>query len=376
MAYEPVIVLNGLSQVAAAAVSLFIALKLRRDRGEALQKPFWFLSAALIIAGLINLLWFFRVIDVSEWDNLFIGPLFNFVFLAVWFYVAMVVSGHRRIYYLIPVFIMSANVLLLFNSLAVVCDVLIGLVLIGVFFHLGFVDHYLVRRMSYAGMAYGFLLPAASVLSYFIGLQYVYSLWFLPNLAMVYLLYLMGRERRIFVSVHDTGSTGKHHIPVVVEVFKFGFYIVCLCVFLMLGTLGVHEMGHSLVAKSFGCSYQTRFDISHAVTHVECESAAGSSLIVLGGFVLTLVISLLMYFMGNDFARKLAFLIFGFSIITAVDDFIVLGLPYSAVIAFVFVSAIVIGIGMVRVVKDYELEYEKYEAGVGGVCAAAETKGI
>lgn len=355
MVFIPVVALNGLSQLAAAAVSVIVAVRLKEGRKSALQRPLLFLSAAFAAIALINILWSLKVISISAWDDMFVGPVFNLVFMGVWFYAGISISGHRNVYYLIPLFVMSGNTLLIFNDLAVVCDLIVGLMLVGVFFHLGFVDRHLVRRISYAGMAYGLLIPAVSAFSYFSGAAYVGSPWFLPNILAAYMVFLIGRGQNVSVSA---GHPVHHRSSVVLEVFRLGFYVLCLSVFIMLGTLGVHEMGHSLAARSFGCSHQTQFGIGHAVTHVECESAAGSTFIVLGGFALTVLISVMMYIVGNGFARRIALMIFGFSMIMAVDDFTVLGLQHSAIVALVFIASIVLGVGLVKLVKDYEVEYD------------------
>jgi hypothetical protein len=254
---------------------------------------------------------------------------------------------------------MSINAFLLFNNLAVVSDVITGLVLMGVFFHLGFVDNDIIKKMSFAGMAYGLLLAVTSVISYAAGIAHTNSFWFIPNIAVLYLLYLFWQDSSIRASAQEIT---KHHIPVIAEVFKLGFFILSISIFIMLGTLGVHELGHSLAAKSFGCSHTTSFGIGQAVTHITCESASGSTFITLAGFLLTVIISLLIYFMGNDFAKRIAHMMFGFSMLIALDDFTVLSTPYSAVTALIVVSSIFIGYGIVRIVKNYELEYSDYEA--------------
>jgi hypothetical protein len=210
-------------------------------------------------------------------------------------------------------------------------------------------------------MAYGLSIPAVSALSHFTGVQYFHSFWFIPNAILLYLLFIKMRQGHFCMIPYEPA---KHHIPVVVEVFKFSFFVIALSVFLMLGTLGVHELGHSITAKAFGCSHETSFGIGHAVTHVMCESSAGSILIILGGFILTLVVSLLMYFMGNDFAKRLSFLLLAFSMLISIDDFTVLNMPYSVIVIIVFISALLIGYGISLIVRNYELEYARYEASV------------
>jgi hypothetical protein len=363
MSFEPIIALNGASQVAASVTSLLLALKLRKEKSCLLQKPFFLLSVALFAIAVLNILWFFGVISISELDNLLVGPFFHLAFLAVWFYICLFISGHEHIYYLIPIFIMSVNALLILNNLAVFCDIVTGLVLIGVFFYVGFIDHHFIKKVSYLGMIYGTSIIAVSLLGYFTGTQYLHSLWFLPNMILAFLLFLKLQRGHVCV----TAEPEKHHIPLAVEVCKFSFFVIALSVFLMLGTLGVHELGHSISAKALGCSHETSFGIGYAVTHVTCNSAFGSTIITLGGFVLTLIISMLMYFMGNDFAKRMSFLLIAFSILIAIDDFTALHMPYSVVVVAVLISALLIGFGISLVVKNYELEYQRYEA---SVCSA------
>ncbi len=359
MAFEPIVMLNGLSQLAAAVFSLRLALKLKGEKRCLMQRPIYMLSAAFLMIAMLNLLWFFGIIPVSQWDNMLINPLFNLVFLGVWFYIGMLVSGQNHAYYLIPIFIMSANTFLVFTKLAFVSDIITGLTLIGVFFYLGFVDHHLVKRMGHAGMIYGLLLSSTAAVSYALGISHISAFWFLPNIAVLYLLHLMWKKDHVCSYVHEPE---KHHIPIMVEVFKLGLFVVALGIFLMLGTLGVHELGHSLMAKSFGCTHDTEFGAGYAMTHVVCSSEAGTTLIKMGGFLLTLVIAILMYIVGTEFAKRISYLVLGFAIVISVDDLISLGFPYSAIIALVIISAILIVYGLMRVVSSYEVEYEDYEA--------------
>ena len=359
MAFQPIIIANGLSQVAVSVAAIVLALKLGKEKKSLLKKPFYLLSAAFLIVALINILWSFGIIAVSEADNMIIGPIFNLVFLGVWFYTGIVLSGHRHIYYLIPLFIMSINAFLLFKNLAVVSDVITGLALMGVFFHLGFVDNNIMKKMSFAGMAYGLLLAAISVISHVTGLTHTNSFWFIPNIAVIYIFYLLWQDSSIHPSLQ---VSQKHHIPVIAEIFKLGLFIMSISLFVMLGTLGVHELGHSLAAKSFGCSHSTVFSIGKAVTHVVCDSASGSTFIALAGLILTVAISIIIYSMGNGFAKRVAYMIFGFSILIAVDDLAVLNTPYSAITALIVVSSIFIGYSIVRIARNYESEYRDYEA--------------
>ncbi|MBW2964497.1 hypothetical protein KY363_03480 [Candidatus Woesearchaeota archaeon] len=361
MAFEPILLVNCIVQLASALAALLVARGLGKGKSCALQKPFYLMSLALGIMSMLNLLWFSGVLSISILDNLLIGPFFHLIMLAVWFYVGLMMSGHDHFYYLIPLFIMSINVLLLLSNLALVTDIIVGLVLVGIFFYVGFVDHHLLKKLSYIGMVYGASISAVSVVRYLFGIGYLTSYWFIPDAVLLYLLFRLRKSGYLCASNH---ADVPHHIPVVVEVFKFGFFVIALSFFMMLGTLGMHELGHSLAAGFLGCEHSTSFGISFAITHVSCSSDAGATAITLGGFVLTLLVSLMMFFIGNDFTRKMSYMLIAFSLLTAMDDFSVLGLPYSLMVIAVFIAALLAGYGLILIVKDYEAEYERYESKV------------
>ncbi|MBN1543979.1 hypothetical protein JW898_00790 [Candidatus Woesearchaeota archaeon] len=373
MPFEPTVIVNGMSQIAASVVSLLLALKLKRDDDGVLQRPFYLLSLALFLMALLNTGWFFGLIEQSELDNMLILPFFHLAILAIFLYICVSISCHDHYHYLIPIFLMSINALLLFKSMAVLCDVITGLFLIGIFFYVGFVDRHFMKKVSYVGMLYGLFIAAAAVLAQFTGISYLESFWFIPGAVLFYMLFMMLMEGVLCSPAKHHHHM--HHIPLVWEVFRLGFFVVCLSIFIMLGMLGVHELGHSLAAKAFGCEHSTTFGIGQAVTHVTCTSGSGAVLITLGGLVLTLLISLMMYFMGNEFSKKLSLLMFAFSMIISVDDFSALGLPNSVFVIITFLSALLIVYGLASIVRNYEEEYYSYES---AVCRSSECgeKGI
>jgi len=370
MSFEPVIGVNGLSQLAVGIISIMLALKMRKEKGCLLERPFYLLAMSFFMIAVLNILWASGMISVSGIDNTLVLPFFHLAVLAVWFYIGIVMSGHDHTLLLIPVFIMSINAMLLFRDLAVISDVITGLMIIGVFFYIGFVNRKLVRRISLAGMVYGFALIATALLASLTGSPHLYSFWFVPNAVMFFLLFSMMWEVKACVPGKVSDADARHHIPLVIEVFKLGLFVVGLSIFLMLGTLGVHELGHSLAAKAFGCEHETSFGIGYAKTHVVCESDTGSTLITLAGFIMTVIVALLLFFMGHEFSQRLSLMILAFSMMMAVDDFSKLGMPDSIFIIIIFASAVLIGYGLVQIVKNYEKEYAAHE-GDASMCASA-----
>ncbi|HII71549.1 TPA: hypothetical protein HA265_02230, partial [Candidatus Woesearchaeota archaeon] len=266
--YESALVMNGLSQFAASFTSLLLALKLQKERTCGLYHPFFLLSASFFGLAVLNMLWFIGAISLSPWDHMIVGPLFNIVFLAILFYTVLFISGHRHLYLLLPLFLIGISTFLVFSGLAGISDIITGVALVGMFFYIGFIDHHLLKMLSLVGMVYGFLLVCVSVSTYLLGIPYLFSWWFIPTLAVFYLLFMMHQKGHVCSAPEEHG-----HVPVIVEVMKFGVFVIALSIFLILGTLGVHELGHSLAANAFGCEHKTSFGVGFAVTSVSCDSA-------------------------------------------------------------------------------------------------------
>ncbi|MBW2968223.1 hypothetical protein KY362_07090 [Candidatus Woesearchaeota archaeon] len=372
MDYGPMLIINAASQIAVCAAALSAALKFRKKK--MMHRPFYFLSGAFALLCILNILWSAGTIKVSAWDNAFIAPLFNLVLLAVWFYICLAASRQQNLHYFIAFFVMATNTFLLFSDKAFVSDMLVSLMLIGIFFHVGLVSRRYSRRLSLAGMVYSLVLGATSIVSHLVGLEYTSAFWFIPNILLTLLIVGFSRYgSRDPVDPDNTGTGTKgsvHRVPFVIEVFKLGFFICSLSVFMMLGMLGIHEMGHSLTAGVLGCSHDTSYGTDYAVTHVECEEDAGnakSTALLLSGFVFTVIVSAMMFFVGNDFTRRISFLLLAFSLMIAVDDFIMLGIPESSFIIIGAASAVLIGYGLVLLVKEYEKEYAAQESLADGL---------
>ncbi len=359
MSVEPVVLVNGLGRLAVSVMAVLLAFRLGKEKGCVLEKPLYLLAISFFVMGLLDLLWSTGVIAASSADNFLVIPFFHLTVLAVWFYVVSMVSGHENMFYLIAVFIMGVNAFLLFSELNVIADVITGLSLMGVFFFFrpGHVKS--LAKVSAGGMIYGIAVSSCALLAHFTGVPYISSFWFIPSAVLFYVMFTMMGEDDVCGMAPVAGA---HHVPVVVEVFRLGLFVAGLSVFLMLGVLGVHELGHSLAAGALGCSHETSFGIGYAVTHVACGDGSGETLITLAGFGLTLLISALMFFAGNAFARRMSLLMFAFSFIIASDDFSVLGMTRSFFVIIIFASALLIGYGLMKIVQNYEAEYVSREA--------------
>jgi hypothetical protein len=353
MPFEPMLFANASSQLAAAVATLLLALKLKKEKRCSLQNPFYILSVLLLALSLVNFLWSFGIISITSADNSYTIPIFNLSVIAVWLYTAIRMLGYKQIYYAYPLIITIASAVLILYRQAFASDLLLGFAVIAVFMSILLRKQSLGLREGLEGIAFGLSFMLASAAAFFYKLDYARTFWAIPYAAFFLVMLFALHEKKLcsYCREHQ-----RHPVPLIVRVLKFGFFVVGLSVLLMLGILGVHELGHSIVANLYGCEHETTFGIGYAKTHVQCESDSGTVLIKLGGLSLTLLVSLSFLFMGNDFARKISSLLFAFSMLISAEDVTSLDLPYSIVMILFFVAATLTAYGMYLLVTDYELE--------------------
>lgn len=355
---ESMLLLNAVSDLGVATLSFIIWHKLSKDSHKQLSRAFGVLGIIFLLLCCLNAFWSSGFIEQTEWDTLFVLPILNLAMLSVWFYVCLSVSKHNNIHYLIAFIIMGSNALLLSKNQALVSDALVAFTLLSLFFHVGIVSKSFARRISLVGIAYSVIFIAAALVSSLPGYGYVAAPWFIPNVILVLLLYNIYR-RSDELHMHEQVRMKKDNF--ILEIVRLGLYVCGLSILLMLGILGVHELGHSLSAEFFGCSHETTYDFGNAKTHVQCEDSSASTILLLSGLVLTLLLSALMYIVGNDFARRVSSLMFAFSLIAASEDLSSLGVPDSSFIILILISSFLVIYGIVLIVRGYEQEYAHLE---------------
>ncbi len=351
---QPIIFINGLSQFCAALIALLLALKIH-DKEKQLRNPFYILAGIFTGIAVLNFLWSFNLIPMSLWDHLIVGPVFNIAFLGVWSFVSLRLSGHRHLYFLIPAF-MVGGVILISVGLAPLSDVLAGAALVCSFFFAGFINNHLLRWFSFTGIIYGLVLLMTGIATHLTKTAYLNSLWFIPTVAAGILLYSIYKKGHL-LRFHDCGHKD---LPAIFEVLKFGMFINALFLFLAIGTLGVHEFGHSIAASLFSCAHSTSFGSGFAVTSISCPGNEGVIFIALAGFLLTAIFSALIYVTGSEYARKIGIVTGALSLFISIDDFKSIGMPESGMFLVVFISSALIVFGIASIIRSYEKEYSNH----------------
>jgi len=124
---------------------------------------------------------------------------------------------------------------------------------------------------------------------------------------------------------------------------KHFIFIIVITNFILVGTIGVHELGHLTTAKFANCSdAKIVYEIGgFPHTEVNCEDTTSLFKWTLGGIFAPLIISLLLLFVGGKFIRELALQVIGFNLIISYLDLI--ELTFSRIFStFIFMTGIVL----------------------------------
>ena len=138
-------------------------------------------------------------------------------------------------------------------------------------------------------------------------------------------------------------------------VIKFTFFIALINVFLTLGTLTLHEFGHSLAAAHYGCSHnKITFTIGESpYTEIECEENINLTVILFAGIIFTSLLSLILFFSSSGIPKYLACIIFSVGIIAASIDLAFLSINETIIFFFNMVSYLLMALSVTKIALLY-----------------------
>jgi len=139
---------------------------------------------------------------------------------------------------------------------------------------------------------------------------------------------------------------------------RYLLYVVSLSAFIFFSTIAVHELGHALTAKAYGCEHSKAvvFDI-HDYPHTEmvCENKTEMTdiMITIAGLAITFVLGTAFLLTGGEFATRLAYLIYGFSLFLSFNDIKELGFSQNSIFIIMFFAVLIIVVALVMISIKY-----------------------
>lgn len=207
------------------------------------------------------------------------------------------------------------------------------------------------NRAVYAGIFYAGVSLILSFLLFFnIGEPFLFNL--ISNLFFIYFIFLFLKD------------IGKRNIPYEQKGFykkesfiflfiRYFVFVIVLINIVLISTIGVHELSHVLMAKSYGCEARTILyeNGQYPYSEIICDNLSGKIPIALSGPLIPIAIALLLFIFGGTFMKPVSFLIIGFNLLASYKDFQGVGISNNIVIASSIIGVIFLFSGLVLLVK-------------------------
>jgi hypothetical protein len=144
-------------------------------------------------------------------------------------------------------------------------------------------------------------------------------------------------------------------LSLTIFIIRFVIFITSISIFVTVGTVAIHELGHSIAAQKMGCPYNTiMFQPGHLPnTEVSCFENANITYLLLAGLITTTIFSILIFIAASGIIRYLAAVIFSIGLITATIDLQALSVDSSVIIIMSLISYIVLALSTIKIVMIY-----------------------
>jgi hypothetical protein len=134
---------------------------------------------------------------------------------------------------------------------------------------------------------------------------------------------------------------------------KFILFIASISFFVAAGTIAIHELGHSLTARYYGCPYSPIIFVPGELpnTEISCLEQGNLSTITFAGLLSTTILSLVLFFTTRKILKYISILIFAIGIIAAAID--LASMEINKVIIFMFNTAAYVLIALSTIKISY-----------------------
>ncbi len=298
---------------------------------------------------ILSFLWLFDFLSYSPKDFNFIYSFVVFVQTLILFKVAYSFKKEKSVLYLLVFYLISlAAILLSFPSLS--------LLILAISFFLTLILSFSFISSSEKSKNDGYVLALYSCISLIfeflllldIGEAFLFSL--ISNfIFLIFIAYFLKD-----VEKYPLKSSIKIHIterPYLLVFMRYFIFIVVLVNFVLISTIGIHELSHVLVSRAYGCESRTILyeEGRYPYSEIVCDDLSGKFFITFAGSLIPILVGLLLFFLGGSFIRPVSFLIIGFNLVASFRDFKEIGFTDNIIFATLIFGGIFLFMGLVFV---------------------------
>ena len=330
-----VMLINAAFQILVAFLALSMIYLLHKQCKFQSDLFFKSVAAFYLAYSFISLAWFFGIIALNQEIFIAISSIFQLLLASIFTYLAFFVGLKKAVRYISISFISAGIVIFLsvWDLLAVYLASAISLLIVFLSFYL-----FKGKQLKKAGIL-GIIYSIFSIGFFFffmIGLDI--RLVFIADLMMIFIVL------NCYLYLKDYQPPKRYNeikIPVFLQVIRFSVFVIFLVAFTMVGTLAMHEFGHSLSAHYYGCEYSAVIhqEGNQPHTDISCRDGKIKEEMALAGILLPIAAAIILFLTGEGLFKPWSYLIFSFALIIANKDFAELGIS-NAVIILVDIAAL------------------------------------
>ena len=273
----------------------------------------------------LNLLWVFRIIEDKGRDFILVYTFLTLITAVLMLYTVYKITDNRNLIYILLLFIISFfSIIYISKAFFLITIISSYLLLAIVFLQLMFVANIYLRDAGYLGVGYILLSTILLILTVF-GADPSRLVWFIPNIILFCVfLFLFLDIKNQGVIIDNAKKKTKNRVLSFVSLFlKFSVFIISLVPFVLLSTIAIHEVGHSIVAQYYECEYSKSivYDILDSPhTEIRCSSYYNDIVLTAGGIIAPMIIAVIFLLLGGNFTRDISSLMLGFGLLISYGD--------------------------------------------------------
>jgi hypothetical protein len=349
--------LNGILYL---VIFLFFLLKFIKNYEKSTVKvarSFSFIGLIYFLISLSSILWFFDILNYVENDFLFLYAVALILQSLILFRVIYLFSQNKRLFYFLGFYlIILFSFLFSMNSFLNLSLIASSLFILLIFIEFTFLDE-CYKKSGYFGILYATISIIFNLIL-FLGKGNVYFFSLIFGIFFLVFAYLFLSDLEKFPL--NCPLKFRKERSYLFTLLGHLIFIITLANFVFIGTIAIHEFGHYGASKFYDCDYQKivyEGDFFH--TEILCSSLGNNLGVVLGGILLPLVLALVLFFIGGSFMREVAFLVFGFNLISISRDLSDLGVSDNLAFISIFcgILALIYGLFLLAKSKSEESLY-------------------
>ncbi|HVY01904.1 MAG TPA: hypothetical protein VHA12_04035 [Candidatus Nanoarchaeia archaeon] len=206
-----------------------------------------------------------------------------------------------------------------------------------------------VKRIGYVGILYA----GISVILFFLymfGIDNLSLFNLISNFVLLLVAMLSSME---IIELPKSLKLARDDYSVFLVFVRYFIFILAFTNLVLIGTLGLHEFSHVLVARYYDCDARAIFFEKgiYPYSEINCTNLAGKNMIALAGPVLPILLAMILFFVENSITRAVALLAIGFNLVSGYQDFKGVGISDSIILVFTLFGIFLLVLGVVDLAK-------------------------